>query len=391
MADLFNDLLNSLDSLTESQINELLSRLEVKKSGQSKETGKNKQGIYMEDGQAVSCPACGSVSVKKHGKTGGKQRYYCKDCNATFNHKTGTMFYRSRLTSAQWKGIIEGLVLNLPLSKIADRTGLSINSVHKNKKKLCDMLLERFGEQDKQLSGIVECDEYVTRLSFKGKKDPNFFINMLDRMPKHHRSYAEKLEYLEKYGLLEQLEKNPDRLDRLLRAKGTSPGRIHEQACILTCKDRSDNLYINPVCIGKMENEHVFMHLTPKINPESIMVTDSYAPYLNFAEISNIHIEQILSKLHTKGAFNLGHINALHSRLSAFWPKGAGREPATKYIDLYLMIFWWLEKNKALSIEDKTETIYEYLMEQYYNTRTGDSLTRRKLPLDTKHLIPDEV
>ena len=40
------------------------------------------------------------------------------------------------------------------------------------------------------------------------------------------------------------------------------------------------------------------------------MVTDTYAPYKNFAETENIQIEQILSERHAKGAFNLGSINA---------------------------------------------------------------------------------
>ena len=115
-----------------------------------------------------------------------------------------------------------------------------------------------------------------------------------------------------------------------------------------------------------MENQHVMSHLSKRISSNAIMVTDTYAPYKNFAETENIQIEQILSERHAKGAFNLGAINALHSRLSAFWPKSAEREPATKYLDLQLMLFWWLEKKKDLSIREQVETIYSYLSEQYY-------------------------
>lgn len=39
------------------------------------------------------CTHCGSISIKKHGKTGKnkeKQRYMCKDCGGTFNDTTAS-------------------------------------------------------------------------------------------------------------------------------------------------------------------------------------------------------------------------------------------------------------------------------------------------------------
>ena len=250
--------------------------------------------------------------------------------------------------------------------------------------------IEYFPSEDCRRHRSVCSDRLVQQakdLQYAG----GFFINRLGRMPKHHRSYSEKLEYLEKNGLLEELQKTPERLERLLTANGANPGRIHEQASILTCKDRGQNLYIRPVCIGRMENQHVMSHLSKRIAQDAIMVTDTYAPYKNFAETENIQIEQILSERHAKGAFNLGSINALHSRLSAFWPKSAEREPATKYLDLQLMLFWWMEKNKDLSIREQVEMIYDYLSEQYYSKFTWEKLIKRPLMLDTKNWIPQRV
>ena len=140
-----------------------------------------------------------------------------------------------------------------------------------------------------------------------------------------------------------------------------------------------------------MENQHVFQHLSGKVDSNAIMVTDSYAPYRNFAETENIQIEQILSKAHAKGVFNLGHINSLHSRLSAFRPKATERDPATKYIDLQLMLFWWLEENQGLSIAEKVDVLYSYLSEQYYDGLTYDKLIHRPLARDTEGPIPKQV
>lgn len=389
MADLFKELLGSVDSLTEEQVNILLSRLNEKKSGQENEA--NKLVHNAETGKIVACPHCGSATIVKTGTKNGRQRYRCKDCRKTFSDTTGTLHQHSKLTKAQWLGLIKGIILNLSIRKIADDIGASAQTVWYNKQKICNALGELFPEQDNKFNGIVECDEYMVRLSFKGKRDPNFFVNQLGRMPKHHRSYQEKIDYLKKYGLWDNLQSNPERLENLLTARGASPGCFHEQASILTCKDRGENFYINAVCIGKMENEHVFQHLSKKISSDAIMVTDSYAPYKNFAEMENIQIQQILSQRHAKGAFNLGAINSLHSRLSAFWPKNAERDPATKYLDLQLMLFWWLEKNKDLSINQKVELIYTYLSEQFYYPVTWESLSRRPLMLDTKHMLPDRV
>lgn len=388
MADLLDDLLKSIDSLNDEQFEKLLSVIEAKKSGSENET---KGLIHNPDtGLVVACPHCGSATIVKIGKKDGRQRYRCKDCEKTFSSTIGTLHQHSKLTKYQWKGLIKGILQNLSIRKIADDIEVNPRTVWYNKQKICNALKELFYEQDK-FNGIVECDEYIVRLSFKGKRDANFFVNELGRLPKHHRSYSEKLEYLEKNGLLEVLQKNPERLENLLTAKGTNPGRIHEQASILTCKDRSENLYINPVCIGRMENEHVFKHLSGRIDHDTVMVTDTYAPYQNFAEMENIQIEQILSSRHARGAFNLGNINSLHSRLSAFWPKEAERDPATKYIDLQLILFWWLEKNKDLSINDKVDKLYNFMSEQFYDPFTYEWIKNRPLQLDTKNLIPERV
>ncbi len=117
------------------------------------------------------------------------------------------------------------------------------------------------------------------------------------------------------------------------------------------CKNRGENLYINAVCVDKTENEHVFKHLSKKTSSDATNGYRWLCIIQNFAEVQNIQIQQILSQRHAKGALNLGAINPPHSRLSAFWPENAERDPYTKYLDLQLMLFWQLEKRKiCLSI-----------------------------------------
>ncbi len=42
--------------------------------------------------EGLQCPRCRSESVIKHGSYQEYQRYLCKDCDRTFNDKTGTVF-----------------------------------------------------------------------------------------------------------------------------------------------------------------------------------------------------------------------------------------------------------------------------------------------------------
>lgn len=81
-----------------------------------------------------------------------------------------------------------------------------------NKQKVCTLLKEKFGQQDSFVD-ITECDEYYATLSFKGKRDPKFFIETLGRLPRHNRTYQEKVEYLMKHGYWQRLQQNPVRLE----------------------------------------------------------------------------------------------------------------------------------------------------------------------------------
>lgn len=130
--------------------------------------------------------------------------------------------------------------------------------------------------QDKFID-IAERDEYYTTLSFKGKRAPSFFINTLKRMPRHHRTYEEKVKHLMENGFWAKLQADPERLAMLLGSTDSYlRGISNNQTCILTCKDRNENLYVNPVSIGRLETADVKKHLSGGFAPDAIMVTDSH-------------------------------------------------------------------------------------------------------------------
>ena len=77
--------------------------------------------------------------------------------------------------------------------------------------------------------------------------------------------------------------------------------------------------------------------------------------------------------------------------MTDMWPKDWQNLPATKYLDLNIMLFWWLEKNKDISINEKVEILWGHVKDSEKMTLTYDQLVRRELQLDTKGLIPTRV
>lgn len=388
MADFFEEMLADIDKLSDEQVSQLMAALEVKRTGSQI----IKDNIKEDDGTPMACPHCGSISIKKHGKIDGRQRYKCKDCGKTFCETSQTLMYHSRLAPAQWKGLLLGMVQNLPLQAIADTIGTSVPTVWHNRHKVCLALEEIYKEQSEFID-IAECDEFYIPVSFKGKRDPAFFIDVLDRMPRHHRTYEEKVEYLKKNGLWDRLKSEPERLERLLESGNSyKKGISNDQTCVLTCKDRSGHFTIDPVSVGRLETNDLTKNLSGKFASDAILVTDSHSAYQGFARTEHIQLEQIESGKHSKGAYNLGRINAIHSKLSAFYPEQEERAPATKYLGLQLKLFWWLEVNGTLGTQEKVDKLYG-IMASKTNVTGADytSITNRELTINTKGCFPTKV
>lgn len=388
MGDFFSELMKSVDSLTEAQVAQLLSALEVKKSGSIKTTD-YKPLVEI----PKACPGCGSIDIIKKGKNSAdKQIYKCKDCSKKFSDTTGTAMFRSKLTMAQWKGLLLGIVQNLTLKQIAEMIDCSEQSVLANKHKLCVLLKENFGTQD-NLSTIIECDEKYVNLSFKGKRDPRFFIYTLGRLPRHNRTYQEKVKYLMKHGFWQELQSDHERLEQLMSSNRTyKRGISNEQVCVLTCKDRNGHIFIKTVCLGRPESEDIARVLSDKIPYDAILITDSHSSYISFVESKKIHHEAIPSGKHAKGTFNLANVNAMHSQIESMYFINTSRRPATKYLDLYLMLFYWLEKNKQLHTNQKVDSLLGVVQDSNgLDGVTLEDISDREIDFNTKGLIPKKV
>ncbi len=377
-------LLEELKNLTDEEIAKLFSEVEVEKSARVK-GGTNKD-------QMIACPHCGSIATVKSGKTAaGTQRYLCKDCRKTFTLETNTIFSHSNLDKRQWYQIFKGIVERSSLATIAEKIGMSVKCAWYNKHKIQTVLLALYGEQD-TFQDIVECDECFARLSFKGKRDPDFFITDLRRLPRHRRSKTEKTQYLIEHGYSEIVYNAPDELERLLYGSNFLPGTNRDNVCILSGKDRSGNLYMSPACLGNAEPRHIQTHFQERFASDAILVTDSSKAYGPFAKSHNLRYEKLASGQHSRGPYSLSRINAVHSNLRDYMPKSGKNLLATKYLDLGLIFFWWQEKHKQLTQSEQVDALQKCIIDNPgVGIVTYHQLRNRPLSLDTKGLIPQYV
>ncbi len=356
------------------------------------------------DGKIYCCPHCGSADYKKHGKTSkGLQRYICKDCRKTFSENHGDSLRYTHLSDRQWRIIIRGIIYDHSLTMIADDAGIVQSTAWACKTKICEAIAKMYGYSD-LFKGNMQADEFYVRTSFKGKRDPEFFVYTLDRLPRHNRNYAEKVEWLEKAGLYNKLlREEPDKLERLLSEESTKRKRgiSNEQICVLTLVDDTGKLYLEPVSVGRLEKAMAKAKLKPRMIPDksNVLVTDDHNAYTRVAYGTKAKHEIVQSGKHTNGKYNLAKVNSVHSLLTSYIERYKGRAFTTKYLDLNLMLFWWLFKYKDFSIDDKVEALFSIMndkipdidIREKVNQVTLEKLQNREITIDTKGEFPTKI
>lgn len=339
------------------------------------------------------CLHCGSTAIKKIGKTkGGMQRYLCKDCKKSFSENYGLITHYSHLSEWQWQEAVRATVVGLSLTELAKNINVSTKTAWLCRMKIYDTLKNIYGYCD-TFNSIVEADGKYERISFKGCKDKSFFIDKLGRLPRHHRSRAQRIDYLgDDYKKL--FVENPSLLKEMIYSSQKHlVGRDiidinHQHVCILTAIDRSNNIYVQPVSAGSAKSATVYENLQSRISREAVLVTDEHNSYKYFCHKEYIEHVIVNSKCHSIGIYSLSRVNALHSSLDRFLGSNEYK-PATKYLDLYLIMFWWLEKNKDVSQIILCEQLFNILLGRVDNTVrskmmnvTQAKLSSRPLPMD---------
>ena len=415
----FNDIQKQIAvaDLTEEQIQELMNALQTRRNAKPKLTTEEKVFFQCcrehrsyandKDLDAVVCPHCGSVKSIKHGTRNGRQRYLCKDCGKTFGDTNGTVAFRSKLSVGKWIEFIKLTLQGESCRTIAKELGINKQTALHNSHRVCSVLHQLVSNQD-DFKSIAESDEYYYPLSFKDVKDPMFFLGTLGRMPYTHLSYWKKIKYVKEQGfdidflhtyikneeqnkaeLLDYVElgdlKSQERFSNAINGMETEKiiqvlktiheqqkkkrGISNQQVCCLSCVDTNNNHFLQSVCVGRIQPIHIEQTLVPHFTEDTVLVTDSHRAYRTVANKYKIPLNQIPSGKHTSGGFHLGHINGYHHNISDFMYLYHG--VASKFLDYYLALFYWVEKNKGKTY-----------LEQAYDIITLLANQTRKIPLD---------
>jgi transposase-like protein len=78
----------------------------------------------------MECRLCGHPTTHKHGKApNGSQRYFCPQCQQTFNERFDTLYYHRQVTPEQIRQVLQAHSEGSSLRGISRTSGLAYNTV----------------------------------------------------------------------------------------------------------------------------------------------------------------------------------------------------------------------------------------------------------------------
>ena len=251
------------------------------------------QQVRWRDG--VSCPRCRSDRTVRNGSYGSFQRYLCKNCDRTFNDKTGTIFAHSKVALRKWLfSIYAFLRFNTSLRQLQREIGVSYKTMHRR--------VERFTRAldapQLDLVGPVEIDEVYVSAGLKGRERDQ---------PSRSRGLS-------------------------TRGRGSYEG---DKPPVFTIVDRgTGQRYVVP---AKSANESTVRLLLADHEEESLTVyTDGFRAYNPLEDDDEFHREYVV---HGDGEYADGdvHVNTCESHASLLrrWlspHRGVSKDKLTQYL-----------------------------------------------------------
>jgi len=256
------------------------------------------------------CPGCGGERCHRHGFANDLQRFRCCTCGRTFNDLSGTPLARLR-HKAKWLAYSQVLLDSLTVRKGADRVGVHRNTAFRWRHRFLDWV--KF-DRPASLNGIVEADETFLLESQKGSRT-------LDRPPRRRGGRASK------------------------------PGISRQLDCILVARDRNGQTIDAVTGRGALTATQLERQLLPRLDPQSLLVSDSHAAYRAFARKHNIAHEMVNLRAGVRvrhagsRAIHIQDVNAYHGRFKAWLLRFRG--VASRYLPNYLGWRWALDGGRV--------------------------------------------
>jgi len=245
--------------------------------------------------EGLQCPRCQSESVIKHGSYRAYQRYLCKDCDRTFNDKTGTIFAHAKIGLDKLLfAFYSFLRFNTSIRQLDAELDVSYRSLRRR----VEQFARTLDAPAISLVGPVEIDEFYVSAGKKGRE----------------RDRESRSRGLSK------------------RGRGTYEG---DKPPVFTLVDRgSDQRYVVP---AKSADEATVRLLLDNREKESLTVyTDGFRAYDPLDDDENVHREAVI---HGDGEYVDGdaHVNTCesHASLARRWlspHRGVSKDKLTAYL-----------------------------------------------------------
>lgn len=291
------------------------------------------RGARFHDG--LNCPLCGAKgNSKKNGTYRGRQRYYCKSCNHTYNDLTLTPIHRTKYPE-KWASYLLAMEQGLSLRKCAEQVGICLQTAFEWRHKILHALTQI---KNQKLDGIVETDETYVLYSEKGKRE-------LPRKARKRGGVAKK--------------------------RGISD----EQVCVLVARDRTKHTVAEVVAFGRMSAAILNDVLTKRLQPSVILCTDEEPTFRKYCREQKVQHETVhpgKKRYVTKEIYHIQNVNAYHQRFKSFLDRFRG--VATKYLNHYVAYHRFMDGTTALSAVPRIKELFHQALMQPMKT-TGRDLS----------------
>jgi transposase-like protein len=250
------------------------------------------------------CPA-GHEAVRRWGRSHGLQRWRCRECGRSFNALTGTALARLRKRGC-WLRFAAGLAQGLTVKAAAARADVHPTTSFRWRHRFLRAGMSR----REALAGIIEADETIVRLSFKGSR---------------------------------QWQQPGAAPPRPAKKRGCVDATLHEHVPILVARDRGGNC--RSMVLPRRTSAAIEAALGEALPDDAILCTDAMAGFQALARNRGIRHEMInLNKGEwiRDRVWHTQNVNAHHSRLKRWIRNFNG--VATRYLPNYLAWHHMIER-----------------------------------------------
>ena len=338
---LMDDFLRQVQVLSTTEKQSLVDQILSMLQGQTPEAETHNDFVHKHNANHLVCPHCGIVGdskkiIRRGYNKNGAQRYFCKECGHFFVPSTNTALSHTHKSADVWKRFIEMTITGESIAECAVMCGIAYQTAFTWRHKILNVFKK--AQESTMMDGIVEVDEMLVKLNFKGN---------------HVQG---------KFGRRKKSALTVNDMPRKAFRRGTDNKTMSskERACVFCMVENGNQTFYAAVPgIGFMTNPMLDATVKLHINKnKALMIADNYKTTSKYFDDNNYnslilssntsdnphdHKPEIAGEKRDK---HIQHVNAMHHHIRDFLRPYCG--VSSKYLSNYIALFVWLKNCNAL-------------------------------------------